>query len=494
MRKLIVGWGALLVTLVLVPLHEGRSVMEARESRAIRFPIPPRLVGPAGFVAGGSHRRPRDMVAAVMPIGTIRGSLAVFEPNDECVMPALPSDVQRRMTRMTRAARFSQAAQGPAQPTGPAFTTPQRKIQDAYPSFAAVAVDIERNEVVMTDENLFQVLVYDRTENTPAAAAASIPKRVIAGRNTNIEFQSGVYVDQKTGDIYAANNDTRDTLVVFKQGSAGDVKPIRQVATPHGTFGVVVDEAHDELFMTEQHDSALVVYRKGATQAESPIRHLQGLATGLQDPHGVALDPKDEVLFVANYGYTHDVAMTDKPKTGVNQASNRRGKDNWPLGREFAVPGSGTINAPSITVYARTAKGNAAPLRKIQGPDTGLNWPTGLAFDPQARELCVANDAAHEVLVFDAAARGNARPKRVIKGTATKLANPTSVFADTKNRELWVANFGGHSATVYDLTASGNAAPKRIIRNAPEGTPSLMIGNPGAVGFDTKREEILVPN
>jgi hypothetical protein len=82
----------------------------------------------------------------------------------------------------------------------------------------------------------------------------------------------------------------------------------------------------------------------------------------------------------------------------------------------------------------------------------------------------------------------------VLKGPKTKLANPTSVFADTKNRELWVANFGGHSATIYDLGASGDVAPKRIIRNAPEGTPSLMIGNPGAVGYDSKRDEILVPN
>ena len=65
---------------------------------------------------------------------------------------------------------------------------------------------------------------------------------------------------------------------------------------------------------------------------------------------------------------------------------------------------------------------------------------------------------------------------------------------DTKNRELWVANFGGHSATVYDLTAEGDTPPLRTIRNAPQGTPSLMIGNPGAVTYDTKRKEILVPN
>jgi DNA-binding beta-propeller fold protein YncE len=390
-----------------------------------------------------------------------------------------------------RRAAYAQQAAGAA---APAFKDPLRKVRDAYPSFAAVAVDMERNEVVMTDENLFQILVYDRTEHTPAGVEASKPKRIISGDNTNIEFQSGVTVDQKTGDIYAANNDTRDTLVIFKHGSSGDVKPIRQVETPHGTFGVVIDDVHNELFMTEQHDSSLVVYRKGATHEESPIRYMQGLKTGLQDPHGIALDPKDDVLFVANYGYTHDVAKTDKPKTGVNQADNRHGKENWPLGREFAVPGSGSINGPSITVYARTQEGNTPPIRKIQGPDTGLNWPTGLTFDPVARELFVANDAAHEVLVFDALASGNAKPKRVIKGPQTKLANPTSVFADTKNRELWVANFGGHSATVYDLSASGNVSPKRIIRNAPDGTPSLMIGNPGAVGYNSNAQEILVPN
>ncbi len=98
------------------------------------------------------------------------------------------------------------------------------------------------------------------------------------------------------------------------------------------------------------------------------------------------------------------------------------------------------------------------------------------------------------ILEFDEDAKGNAAPKRVLKGARTGLANPTSVSLDLKNPELWVANFGGHTGTVYDLTASGNTAPKRTIRNAPPNTPSLMIGNPGAVAYDTKRENILVPN
>ncbi len=419
-----------------------------------------------------------------IPAAAAVGDLVGFEPLEAC---AIPADVQHDMRRAERAADRGPAGRALAQAA-------LRNIRDEYPTFAAISVDTVRDEVVITDENGFQILTYDRLENTPPDAVASKPKRVISGDDTIIEFQSGVYVEQKTGDIYAANNDTRDTMAVFRHGSNGNAKPIRAVQTPHGTFGVVVMEARDELAMTTQHDSALVVYDRTATGKQSPIRLLQGLRTELSDPHGIAYDPQEDVMFVANYGATHDVAWTDTPKTGVNRTENRIGKENWPLGREFAVAGSGTINGPSVTVYRRTQRGNVAPLRKIQGPSTGLNWPTGVAYDPQAHELFVANDAAHEILVFDAKASGDVRPLRVIKGARTGLANPTGVFADAKNRELWVTNFGGHSATVYDLSASGDVAPKRVIRNAPAGTPSLMIGNPGAVGYDSKRETILVPN
>ncbi len=85
-------------------------------------------------------------------------------------------------------------------------------------------------------------------------------------------------------------------------------------------------------------------------------------------------------------------------------------------------------------------------------------------------------------------------PRRVIKGPQTGIKNPTGVFVDLKNEELWVSNMGNHSATVYPLSANGDVAPLRTIRSAPLGKLALAIGNPGAVGYDSKREEILVPN
>ena len=44
---------------------------------------------------------------------------------------------------------------------------PVRMIRDRYASYSSVAVDATNNEVVVTDENLFNVLVYNRLDNTP---------------------------------------------------------------------------------------------------------------------------------------------------------------------------------------------------------------------------------------------------------------------------------------------------------------------------------------
>jgi DNA-binding beta-propeller fold protein YncE len=415
-------------------------------------------------------------------------------------LPDMDAEVCLIPAAVQRAERAAAAAQRqrPGLPLGAETTIfagdPGRKIQDKYPAFAAIGVDPERNEVILTDENLFQVLVYERLEHTPASAEASKPKRVLSGDNTLIEFQSGLYIDPKNGDIFAPNNDTVDTLVVFAQGGNGDIAPKRALHTPHGTFGIAVDEKRNEMFLTTQHDSTVVVFRKDADKDEAPVRLLQGDDTGLADPHGIAIDPKEEVFFVANYGSRGLRRADQEIRTGVPGLGKGRDKANWPLGREYAIPGSGTHSEPSISVHALSAKGNGRPLRVIKGPTTQLNWPTGIAFDPGRRELFVANDMGPSILVFDANARGDAAPKRVLKGSKTKLANPTAVTLDFKNGELWVANFGGHSATAYPITASGDVSPLRTIRNAPESAPSLMIGNPGALTYDSKRQEILVPN
>ena len=155
---------------------------------------------------------------------------------------------------------------------------------------------------------------------------------------------------------------------------------------------------------------------------------------------------------------------------------------------------TGKFDPPSVTVYPLKANGEVAPLRIIEGANTQLNWPAALNTDEERGELYVANDAGDSILVFRATDSGNATPLRVIKGSKTQLKNPTGVYVDLKNDELWVSNMGNHRATVYARTANGDVPPKRVIRSAPADKLALAIGNPGAVGYDSKREEILVPN
>ena len=362
---------------------------------------------------------------------------------------------------------------------------PERMIRDPYAAYSAIAVDPNHDEVVMTDENLFNIWVYDRAFN-PAPNRGPELRRLIGGLNTKIEFQCGLYIDPANGDIYAVNNDTIDTLVIFSRKAVGDVKPDRELHTPHGTFGITVDEEKQDLFLTVQHDNAIVVYKKSAQGTEAPLRVIQGDSTGLADPHGMALDSKRGLLYVTNHGSSHS----------VRESPNRRraGSPGFPLDRDDAVPGSGKIGPPSITVYAKDVKGDARPLRTIQGPRTRMNWPTGISLDEERNEIFVANDGGNSVLVFDGSAAGDAAPLRAIAGPRSLVSNPTGIFFDKKNHELWVTNFGNHTAGVYSPVANGDVAPLRVIRSAAPEQPVPGLGNPHAIAYDTRRQQVLVPN
>jgi DNA-binding beta-propeller fold protein YncE len=371
---------------------------------------------------------------------------------------------------------------------------PVRVMKDRYAAYSTVAVDPIRNEVVMADENLFSVLAYNRTENTPRSATMSEPKRIISGLKAEIEFSCGLYIDPANGDVYVVNNDTLNTLAIFSHDQKGDVAPVRTIDPPHTTFGIAVHEPSKELYLTIQDDAAVVVYNKYATKKEVPLRTLQGPKTRLADPHGIALDDKRDLLFVSNWGTVNEHRDPKDGKPRVGTLGKGTGVETWPIGRDYGVIGSGEIRPPSIAIFHRTDTGDTAPLRIIEGPKTQMNWPTALAVDPEKGELFVANDTSHSVLVFRVDQEGDVAPVRVIKGPKTLLHNPTGLTVDLKNRELWVASFGNHTATVFPLDANGDVAPKRVIRSAPLDTPAPMLGNPHTIRFDSNRKEVLVAN
>ena len=260
--------------------------------------------------------------------------------------------------------------------------------------------------------------------------------------------------------------DTGDKVVVFPRDANGNVKPARILATPHRGFSLAVDEEKQELYVGVQYPPEVAVYRKSASGRDKPLRSLQGESTRLSDVHGIAIDPKNKLLFVNNWGHISD----------------------------YRTSGTGRFEEPSITVYPMGADGDTVPLRVIQGPRTQLNWAAQMTIDTDSGDIYVANDIGHSVLVFKGTDQGNVAPARVIKGDRTGILNPSGIFVDSKHKELWVSNFGNHSAVVYPLNANGNVVPLRTIRSAPVGKKSLKFGKVEAVVYDSKRDELLVPN
>ena len=350
-------------------------------------------------------------------------------------------------------------------------------VSDPYPEFNGIAVDPDNNEVLVSDQNRKSLMIYDRRSGSRSPEMTE-PMRRIVGPRTGIGFIAGVAIDPTKREYYTVNNDIEDRMVVFTRDAHGNAVPVRLLYTPHQAWGIALDQQNNELAITSEQLNAVMVYRKDAKGLEAPLRVIKGEGSGMADPHGVFIDPVHNEIVVANHGNYHNDFI------------------RYPYSEKFKpiIPSPGRFQLPSLTIFSRTAKGEQKPLRTIQGPNTQLKLPMGVHEDLVNDEIAVANNGDNSILIFRRTADGDARPVRVIRGPATNIDHPMSVYIDAKNNELWVANFGNHSATVYDRTAKGNAAPKRIIRNAPMGTPTVGLGNPMAVTYDSKREEVLVPN
>lgn len=343
---------------------------------------------------------------------------------------------------------------------------PARVLRDTAPIYSSVAVDDKNNEVFLQDNNLWSIRVFSRLDNARPGAPPTEARRVIVGDKTDVQFNSCVFVDPANGDVYSVENDIGDVIVTFSHDATGNAAPIRRLRVTHRAYAMAIDEENQEFFVSVQHPPQVAVYRKGASGNERPKRLLIGDKTQLSDSHGMAIDTRRKLLFV----------------------------DNWGNIADDAKPGSGRFGPPTITVYRLNANGDEAPLRIIQGPKTGLDWPGAMSVDLDTGDLYVANDMGQDLIVFHSTDQGDVAPARAIKGPATGLRYPVGVFVDSKNKEVWATNIGNSTATVYPILANGDVPPTRIIRSAEEGKQSLRFGKTQALAYDSTREQILVPN
>jgi DNA-binding beta-propeller fold protein YncE len=364
---------------------------------------------------------------------------------------------------------------------------PVRMVVDPYPSFNGVASDTTNDLVLLSDTNRKSLLVYDRTVGHATSPVSAVPRQTIMGPDTGVGFVAGVAMDPAHRELFTVNNDVEDRLVVFDYDARGNVKPKRLLYVPHQSWGIAFAPKRDVLALSVQTPNMFVVFNREAKKFDAPIRSVRGPKTQMADPHGIYFDETHNEVVVANHGnFRPGELITSYTAYDARESRQER------TGGQFNENARGRFVPSSITIFDGDAKGDVAPLRVIQGPLSQIDWPMGVTVDEDNNEIIVANNGDNSILVFPRTANGDVAPRRVLRGPLTGIKGPMGV-AIAKD-EIWVANFGDHSAVVFPRLAAGNVRPRRIVRNAPAGRETSGFGNPYAVAYDTKRQEVLVPN
>ncbi|MGB8907717.1 MAG: NHL repeat-containing protein [Candidatus Cybelea sp.] len=288
---------------------------------------------------------------------------------------------------------------------------------------------------------------------------------------------------------YSGPSGAPSSVTVYAEGATGDATPIQDISGSNTGLNYPNDVAVDasgNIYVANRDGNSVTVYAAGATGNVAPIQDISGSMTGLVHPLGLALNPLNGDIYVANEprgaklggkvtiypsGSTGNIAPTGIIE-GMRTAIDKPYK--------LTLGATGKIYVPnfnnSVTVYRAGARGDSAPIKTISGSNTGLEFPEQIALDTHGR-VYVANHNNMSVTVYATLANGNVAPIRTIRGSNTQIHNPNGIALDGSGH-IYVANasFNGSvnvgSVTVYAAFANGNVAPINTLDtglNLPEG-------------------------
>jgi hypothetical protein len=263
-------------------------------------------------------------------------------------------------------------------------------------------------------------------------------------------------------EMFVASGGSASRISVFADGAAGDTAPIRTIEGSNTTLAlpslIVVDRVHDEILVPDYLTATIDVFPLLASGNVAPSRVIKGPATGLLGPSALVLDLiHDEILVLCTGDFTHG----------------------------------------SILAFPRSAQGNVAPLRTIQGPNAGLVAAVGLAFDPVHDELFVTDELGvgkSAIRTFPRSATGNVAPLRTISGAATGVNTPYGIVLDAEHDEILVADQSGAVST-FARSANGNVPALRTLRSSTPVGEALgldLLGSAEMVVVDGGSNALLV--
>lgn len=157
----------------------------------------------------------------------------------------------------------------------------------------------------------------------------------------------------------------------------------------------------------------------------------------------------------------------------------------------------GNTGNNSITVYNHAAFGNTAPLYVISGSKTGIDVPGQLSEDAQGN-LYVTNGAygnglrssSPAVLVFAHGANGNVAPIRKLAGPSTGIQIPTGMTVDKTTGKIFVNSmlFVGAGASVLLRFPPGATGDEKPYAQSGYLLPAIQLA------FDSTGQRVIEAN
>lgn len=277
----------------------------------------------------------------------------------------------------------------------------------------------------------------------------------LSGDKTDLYTPTAIAADNTHSEIAVLNTGKGMlSLSLFSQTETSDGLshnvPALRALTPKITglgapIGIGADLARQEIFVSNQNSvrgDSINTYSLTAGGSALPKRTLTGALTLLENPSGVAADPKNNEIYV------------------VNSTSH------------------------SINVYNRTDSGNTPPKRRIVDPVDLLTPTAILVEDLVAHMIFVAEQTYNSVFIYDIKADGLSTPSGFLAAPTVKT--PTALALDLPNAELWVANSSNHSVAVFSLTSF--SLVRQLIGS------KTLLNQPVGVTVDSARNTVAVVN
>ncbi len=289
------------------------------------------------------------------------------------------------------------------------------------------------------------------------------PVSTIDGAATRLSEPEAIAVDAR-GNSYVtcknwANSVTYlgSSILVFSAGSRGNATPIAAIAGPHTglrtAFSLAVDPSGNIYVGTAIGNDGPVAVESFAAGSNGDVKaraaivghHTAIQFPGIENPDGVAVDRKGEIVLADGSGLSGGSSIlffpagSDgdvRPSAIINGAET--GID-WPVG--VALDASGNVYLanpgragfpPAIRIYSAGSNGNVPPIVTISGSNSGLDGRAlrGIALDSE-ENIYVTSDGhdstESSITVFKAGSNGNVKPIAVISGDNTGLSGAIGI-------------------------------------------------------------------